>query len=609
MVAVAFLCALLAAAGASAEDVRVEATVNAERIGLEDVLELTVSISGGDADGEPVLPRMDAFRAASRSTSSQIQIVNGRMSSTRSYIYQLLPQKEGTFEIGPVEVEVEGTVHRTSPIQVEVAPGSLVARRPRGLGSPFDPFEGFGGTRRRDLALKEDDVFVRAEVSKRSVFQGEQVVVTYRLYSRYVPLGPEIADDPPLSGFWVEEVDLGREPAVERRTVGGKQYITFPLKQRVVFPTQSGKLEIPPLTFSMAFRLTSGDPFDAFFARASTPITLRSEPISIDAAPLPSSGRSADFKGAVGRFELHAKVSQEEVTAGNPVTLTLAIAGKGNLRSVTPPDLPELKGFRAFAPKTEEKARAGASGLEGEKAWEYVLVPESSGLKEVGPWRFQYFDPEEKKYVTASVGPLQMKVVGDATAASSGLGGNVSPGRPGGEVTLLREDIRFLKPAPSRLGAASRPFHQTPWFYGALVLPVLWNLGLLVYLKQQEKERTHSRLFRSRRAHRMARERLKRAAKLASEGSRDFYDEIAAALYRYVGDKSAVSSSGLTSSIIAALLLEHSVPEERRREFEEVLGECEEARFTPGTRSREDMESLRRRTEGLIVEVERHWTK
>jgi len=199
-----------------------------------------------------------------------------------------------------------------------------------------------------------------------------------------------------------------------------------------------------------------------------------------------------------------------------------------------------------------------------------------------------------------------MKVVGDAAAPSSRLGSNVAPRR---DVTVLREDIRFLKPAPSRLGVSSRPFHETPWFYGALVLPVLWNLGLLFYLRRQEKEKTHSHLFRSRRAHRMARERLKKSAKLASEGSRDFYDEIASALYRYVGDKSAVSPSGLTSSSIAAVLAERSVPEERRREFEEVLGKCEEARFTPGTRSREDMESLRRRTEELIVEVERHWTK
>ena len=600
-----FVGTLLAASVASAQDVRVEATVNAERIGIEDVLELTLSIEGGDADREPELPRLDAFRVAGRSTSSQIQIVNGRMSSTRAYIYQLLPQNEGTFEIGAVTVHVEGKAHTTKPIRVVVVPGSLVARRPRGLGSPFDPFEGLGG-RARDLDLQEDDVFVRAEVSKRSVFQGEQIILTYRLYSRYVPLGPELADDPPLTGFWVEEVDPGAEIKFERRTVEGKQYLSAPLKQRILFPTQTGKLEIPPLTLTTAFRLTADDPFDAFFARASRPINLRSQPVTIDVAPLPAEGRSADFKGAVGRFELEAKVSQEEVAAGNPVTLTLSIAGKGNLRSLTPPELPELKGFRAFDPKTEEKARAGALGLEGEKTWEYVLVPESGGVKEVGPWRFQYFDPEEKRYVTASVGPLQMKVVGDAIAASGNIGASAAPR---GEVTLLRQDIRFLKPAPSRLGEEGRPFHQSPLFYGSLILPLLWNAGLLLYLRKQEKERTHSHLFRSRRAHRMARSRLKKAAKLASEGSRDFYEEIAGALYRYVGDKSGTSPSGLTTSTIDSLLSERSVPEAIRRDFQEVLGKCEEARFTPGARSREDMESLRARTEGLIVGVERHWAK
>jgi len=595
-----------AVSAARAQDARVEASVNAERIGVEDVLELTVSISGGDADGEPQLPRLDAFRVASRSTSSQIQIVNGRVSSTRSYIYQLLPQKEGAFEIGPVEIDVGGAAYRTSPIRVEVAPGSLVARRPRGLGSPFDPFEGFGGTRRRDLELKEDDVFVRAEVSKRSAFQGEQILVTYWLYSPYVPVGVQVDDDPPLTGFWVEEVAPDQNRSGERRTKEGKPYLAFPVKERVVFPTSSGSLSIPPITLSTAFRLTSGDPFDAFFARASNPVVVRSPPVTIDVAPLPAQGRSADFKGAVGQFELRAKMSQEEVAAGDPVTLTLSIAGKGNLRSVAPPELPELKGFRAFDPKTEEKARAGASGLEGEKSWEYVLVPESGGLKEVGPWRFQYFDPEEKKYVTASVGPLQMKVTGDRAVASAVVGANVVPR---GEVTLLRQDIRFLKPPPPRLGAPSRPFHESPLFYGTLALPLLWNVALVLYLKKQEKEKTHSHLFRSRRAHRMARERLKKAGKLASLGSKDFYDEIAAALYRYVGDKATASPSGLTSSGIDSILAEHCVPEERRREFQEVLGNCEEARFTPGARRPEDMESLRSRTEELIVEIERHWSK
>lgn len=44
-----------------------------------------------------------------------------------------------------------------------------------------------------------------------------------------------------------------------------------------------------------------------------------------------------------------------------------------------------------------------------------------------------------------------------------------------------------------------------------------------------------------------------------------------------------------------------------RNEFLSVLDRCEEARFTPGERTREEMESLLARTENLIVSVDRHF--
>jgi hypothetical protein len=358
------------------------------------------------------------------------------------------------------------------------------------------------------------------------------------------------------------------------------------------------------MTFSTAFRVSSSDPLDTFFARASSPITLRSQPIEIDVAPLPSAGRGPLFKGAVGKYRLEATLNKTEVNAGEPLTLSLSIAGTGNLRAVEVPELPVSGGFRTFAPKVEERAKASGSGLEGRKKWEYVLVPESGGVKELGPWRFEYFDPEEKKYVTASAGPLEVRIAGGV--ADAGAATSASSRR---EVTLLREDIRFLKPPPERLGEPEGAFHESPLFYASLIAPLVWNVGLVLYLRRREKEKTHSHLFRRRRAHRMARSRLKAAAKLAAQASKDFYEEIAGALYRYVGDKSAQSPSGLTLSSIDTLLEARGVPEELRKDFRDLLGKCEEARFTPGARSREEMEAIRKRTENLIVAVERHWSK
>jgi BatD DUF11 like domain len=608
---VAILLGLALSAGATATaigaDVQVEATVNAERLGIEDVLELTVSISGGDASGEPELPDLPAFRVAGRSTSSQIQIVNGHMSSTHGYVYQLLPQKEGKFTVGPVTVASGGKTYRTRPIDVEVVSGSVVSRRPRGFGIPSDPFDDLSPfADRAPVKIEKDDVFVKTEVSNHSVYQGEGVVVTYRLYSHYVPLGLEKEDDPPLTGFWVEEVNLDPKRNGERRTVDGKQYFTFPLKQRVVFPTKPGMLEIPPVTFSMSFRLTSGDPFDSFFARASSPVTLRSPAAQIQSLPLPAEGRGSDFSGAVGQYRIDAHLDKNEVAAGDAVSLKLSIEGSGSLRSVTAPELPELKGFRTFAPKTQESAQPSEAGLDAKKSWEYVLVPESGGTKEIGPWRFQYFDPVARKYVTASAGPLDLKVTGGAVATGTTAAATFRGSK--GDVTLLRQDIRFLKPPPERIGERSSPLFDRPLFYATLLFPLLWNVGLVLYLKRKEQEKTHSSLFRSRRAHRLARARLKTAAKLAAAASRDFYEEIAGALYRYVADKTSTSPSGLTTSSIDHLLSERSVPEEVRRELLDVLGKCEEARFTPGERTREEMEGFRSRTEELMVSLERHWS-
>ncbi len=95
-------------------------------------------------------------------------------------------------------------------------------------------------------------------------------------------------------------------------------------------------------------------------------------------------------------------LNREEVEAGDAVTLTLSIAGRGNLRTIESPSLPDTPGFRTFDPKTDETIRASSRGLRGSKQWVYVLGPESGGTKEIGTWSFQYFDPTAGKYVDAT---------------------------------------------------------------------------------------------------------------------------------------------------------------------------------------------------------------
>ena len=451
-------------------------------------------------------------------------------------------------------------------------------------------FSGFSllTQRRRTPSIGRDDVIIRAELSKRSAYVGEEVVLTYRLFTSVPIVALELLEAPLLTGFWAENVELPEDQRPERRRLEGKDYSVLPIRQQVLFPTTAGKIEIGRAQFSVAVQSRSRGPFDAFFMNVSKPIMREAGPLSLEVERLPTKGRPRDFSGAVGEYSLEAELNKEEVEAGDPVTLTLSVRGQGNLRTVEAPEFVVLSGVRHFDPSTSENLRASSTGFYGTKRWEFVLVPDAGGLQEIGPWSFGYFDPKQKRYLTASAGPLRLSVAG--AAITSGIG-PVAEWR--GDVKLLGKDIHFLKEPPETLGVATSPYYRTVPFYLSLVLPILWNLGFVFHLRQKERERTHGHVFRSQRARGIAGDSLERAGQLAQEPSKDFYEEVARALYRYIGDKMAASPSGLTNESIDALLEERETPPGLRKEFLAVLGKCDEARFTPGERTRDEMQRFR----------------
>ncbi|MGH9460320.1 MAG: BatD family protein, partial [Vicinamibacteria bacterium] len=331
-----------------AQDLRVEASVNANRIGLDDDLQLTVTIYG-DSLGRasaPKLPQYEGFRLAGQSTSTSIQWVNGQMSATRSIIYRMTPLREGKFLIDSIAVTYQGTDYLTDPIEVEVISGSVVGPGTR----PPDPLDRFSPPQRRNATTGK--VFVEAVLSSPSVYVGEQVVLSYRLCTQVPIMGLDIEQRPQLTGFWVEEVQAARNPEPQETTVNGETFYVFDLNPKsILFPTKAGDVTIGPATFSMAVR-GSSDPFDSFFFRTADTIRRSSEPVTLTVKPLPTEGRPANFSGAVGQYELGLEVDKEKVAAGDPLTVDVVVQGQGNLKTVEVPELPTPQNFRAYEPKT-----------------------------------------------------------------------------------------------------------------------------------------------------------------------------------------------------------------------------------------------------------------
>jgi hypothetical protein len=586
---------------AVAQDFEVEASVNANKLGIDDNLQLTVSIKGDTLGraGQPQLPKLDGFRVGGQSTSTNIQWINGQMSSTRSIIYTLLPREEGEFVIGPITVEYQGEEYLTEPIEVEVVSGSIL-QRGGGPGGRMDPFDMLSPFRRRRQRPEQQqgEIFVTAELSRRNAYVGEQVVLTYKLYSQVRIMGLQVDEQPQLTGFWVEDVELPDEPQIRETEVDGKPFFVVEIKKNILFPTRSGNVEIGRAVFSMGVEDPSSDPF---FGSMTQTVRRSTQTLTLEVKPLPAVGKPADFSGAVGQFKLSAELDKEETTAGDPLTLSVVLEGQGNLRTVDPPKLPSLPGFRTYDPETEENTSTRNGRFGGNKKWEYVLVPDSAGRTQIGPLAFSYFDPAKKRYVELQAGPVTL----DVAAATGVAGGAAVSSR--GAVQVLRQDIRYLKPAPEELGMARSPFYETWLFFATLALPIVWNLGLVAYRMKRQSEAAHEGLWRARRARKMAQGRLKNAHKLARVASKDFYEETASALYAYVADKLGVSPSGLTTKNIDSMMEERRIPEAERKAFIDTIESCEFARFTPGERSREEMESLLDRAEKIIVALEKYF--
>ena len=184
------------------QDVQVSATTSTDTVGVQEQFQLTVTVSGrdsGDAEA-PRLPGLKGFQVvAGPNVSSQFQWINGRTSSSKSFIYILLPEKEGQFTIDPVEVRAGNRSFKTQPINIHVTASSQPANRPRRL--PADPLSGDeSGSQSRTTGVQ---VFVAAELDRNSSHAGQQVTLSYHLYTQVGISGIQLQESPALTGFWV----------------------------------------------------------------------------------------------------------------------------------------------------------------------------------------------------------------------------------------------------------------------------------------------------------------------------------------------------------------------------------------------------------------------
>ncbi len=590
---------MLTGASARAQEVQVSASVSTDTIGAQDQLQFSVNVTGKDSgDAEtPRLPGLQGFQVvAGPNVSTQFQWINGATSSTKSFIWILLPEKEGQFTIGPVEVRVGHKTFKTQPVSIRVTAGSSQPARPR--PRPFDPFESEDIRPRARTAGEE--VFVTAELDRSSAYPGQQVTLSYHLYTQVGVTGIQLQESPPLTGFWVENLEVPTNPTGSRKIVNGREYLEFVIRKQALFPNAPGQLKILPSTFAISARST-GDIF-GLFGQSET-LYRKTKEISLDVKALPSLGRPSDFGNAVGSFNLTSNVDKNEVATGEAMTLRIKLSGRGNLKTVPDIPLPTMPDFTVYSSKSTENVRPFERDLiGGDKTWEYVLVPKVPGQQTIPPLSMSYFDPEREKYETVSSSSLSIRVVPGA--------GGVNPlttlsGLTKQNLTRQGTDINFIKLKASDLDTPSEPLYRTFWFYLLAILPAAFNAGAFLYQRERAKQSENAVLARSRRARRTALNRLRKAEKSGRTDPRLFYDEAATALNGYLADKFNLPEIAVTGDTLERTLTGKSVHETIVAEILSCVQECDFGRFVSASGSSEKMGQISSRIRKTIETLER----
>ncbi len=439
----------------------VRSEVDVRKLGVQDQLQLTITVEGSDAPEQVALPTLTNLQLVGGPfASTQVSIVNGRMSQARSFTYVLQPRAVGKAEVGALRAGDQSA----PAIPIEVVAGSLREAEPQ-RRSPFgddpfgDPFEEFFGGRRPRGRAAQPKLLVEAKVSRSRLRVGEPLVLTYYLDTQTQVSDVRPKDAPQYAGFWVEDLETPQSaPSGEPATIDGESYRRVPFGRKLLFPTKAGTLTLPAASFRIGVARQSFFDMGGVVERSTKPLTL-----TVD--PLPD---APGFSGAVGRFSASASLDRDTVPLGDAVTLRFRVQGTGNLKWIDKGPEVVAKGTKVYPPQAKSELRTTPDGITGSRTWEYVVVPQTSGALEIPALPFSWYDPAAGRIVSTETKPLTLHAEG-GTAALALPSAPAVPGAGVNATLPLRSSLDVSTGIPGLSGR---------WLLGVVGLALLSHAGL-----------------------------------------------------------------------------------------------------------------------------------
>lgn len=457
----ALIC--LCAATSAGAQVQIGADLSPRSTPEGEPVEFRVRVVGTGQHGDPVVKTDPSINVTSAGAQSSFTMnFGGDRSSDKTYIFHLQPSKMGQFKV-EAEVPITGDALLSEPFTLTV--------------------------REKTAAEKAREPFLKLSTDARNIYVGQLVPVEITLFLsegsrlRSGNIAPELQ-----TNDFVPQSFTG--PFYGKAKV--PQYEPFDYNTSVT-ALKSGKLTLGPAKLQAVIDI----PYGIQVQRKQ--FLLESDPLNIEIKPLPEEGKPKSFDGAVGSFKLAMDAEPLRLAQGDPISVTIQVAGDGNFPAVNMPHISESSGWKTYpARKFENNDRR--TGQTTSLTFTQVLIPLDM-KKEIPSFEFSFFDPIKEKYETQKTDPIPIEVSASTAplpvASQDGSALPAAPITPDAIVPVAdMNDILSIRPiADFSLIAPPVPVYRTDAFWIAQSVPLgAFALMFLFFVREKRMARGPKKL-------------------------------------------------------------------------------------------------------------------
>lgn len=540
-----------------------EAKVSKKKLGINERLRIDFIMN---KDGDNFIPpSFENFTiVGGPSQAINNSWINGVRSFSKTYSYFLAPKKRGKFTITQSTIEIEGEIYKTLPITIIV---TAAVDKPK---DPNDP-----------NYIASQNIHLVAEISKTNPYLNEAITVVYKLYispNTGVETWREL-DNPRYNDFWSQNINM-KELKLVNSTYKGEDYRYVILRKTVLYPQKTGKLNIEPLTLNIKVQVPTNRR-DIFGGRLMKSVhrTVAAGNKTIHVKPLPEQSKPIDFTGAVGEFNFKVTSNKSQLKATEAFQAKIQVSGKGNLKLFKLPKLTLPSSLEVYEPEHYENVSTNLKGMQGSISDSYTIVPSSQGNYPIPSVTFSYFDLKTKSYKTIASKEFFVNVTEGPTRENLN-NINEAPTTNKQPVELSNNQFLSFKTKTSFVPIKPSYFFRSKLFWSALLLPFL-AIPIAIFVRRKKDERDSDIVGNKiRKANKLSRKYLGEAKR--NLGNKEtFYNALERALHNYLKSKLNIETSEFSKEKIQQLLKDKKVNDNAIVEFNNLLKNCELARYSP----------------------------